>query len=346
MPGWVGSSTEASPAQVGATSQGDGAAGGEASLFVVENVGDLFDRDKMREMVGRPIEGAGSGVLNEAMEELAGNPSDERAQELLRTIATERGAELTPEQAQEQYEKFKEVRDAAERAASAKGEEIPQINEFAHGEFLGSTASLRFGEVVGEAFGLDPVFGAMLSPTGGMVGPGNWAYEPGDNDPTGYHGIFHDAAGYLYNYHVEEGSDGKLKNAGPGYDYLEVETDQYGRETDSPLAGQQSGMRFWHEELNPGPATDVKLFAVDVVATTYDGAVAAYDYASEGAAAVYDAVSDGAGVVYDTAADAVEWVGDGLASAGDAVYDTVDAGYEYASDKVSGAVDFFSGLFD
>ena len=47
---------------------------------------------------------------------------------------------------------------------------------------MGTTAQLRYGQVVGDAFGIDPVFGAMLNPTGGMVGPGNWAVNPGDDD--------------------------------------------------------------------------------------------------------------------------------------------------------------------
>ena len=77
-----------------------------------------------------------------------------------------------------------------------------------------------------------------------MVGPGNWAVNPGDDDALGYHGIVHDAAGYLYNYH----------DLGPGYNYLGQENQ---RDPGNPLTGQQSGVRYWNEKLNPGIVTDV-----------------------------------------------------------------------------------------
>ncbi len=63
---------------------------------------------------------------------------------------------------------------------------------------MGSTSQLRYGKVVGDVFGVDPMFGAMLNPTGGLVGPDNKALD-GDSTALGYHGVVHDAAGYLYN---------------------------------------------------------------------------------------------------------------------------------------------------
>jgi hypothetical protein len=97
---------------------------------------------------------------------------------------------------------------------------------------MGSNTQLRYGKVVGDAFGIDPVFGAMLNPTGGLVGPDNWSIS-GDDTAVGYHGVVHDAAGYLYNYH----------GVGPGYDYLGREN----RDTSSPLSGQREGIAHWRE---------------------------------------------------------------------------------------------------
>jgi hypothetical protein len=124
---------------------------------------------------------------------------------------------------------------------------------------MASNPQLVFGQVVGDAFGVDPVFGALLSPTGGMVGPGNKALHLDDDDPTGYHGIVHDAAGYLFNYH----------NQGPGYDYLGKEAAK-GHQTSDPLTGQQSGMRYWHEKLDPGVGTVVLTGTIDTVYAVKD----------------------------------------------------------------------------
>ena len=80
----------------------------------------------------------------------------------------------------------------------------------------------------------------MLSPTGGLVGPGNAAFDAGES-PVGYHGVVHDAAGYLKNFH----------DTGPGYDYLGRE----GRDTTSPLSGQREGIAYWRNTMggtNPG----------------------------------------------------------------------------------------------
>ena len=78
---------------------------------------------------------------------------------------------------------------------------------------MGSLNQLRFGQLVGDSLGgLDPVVGALLSPTGGIPGGGNFeisskAYWLVDKEVVMYHGIAHDAAGYLSNY----------QGTGPGY---------------------------------------------------------------------------------------------------------------------------------
>ncbi|XP_057304186.1 uncharacterized protein LOC130641407 [Hydractinia symbiolongicarpus] len=83
---------------------------------------------------------------------------------------------------------------------------------------------------------LDPIFGVMLNPTVGKVGPGNgsiihrWLF---DNDGCmAYHAAVHDGFGYLKNFH----------DKGPGYDYLER---NYLLSNLNPLAGQRTGICFW-----------------------------------------------------------------------------------------------------
>jgi hypothetical protein len=103
---------------------------------------------------------------------------------------------------------------------------------------MGSASQLRSGNIVGDAFGIDPVFGAMLNPTGGLVGPGNCAFDA-DDCAVGYHGAVHDAAGYLFNYH----------RTGPGYDYLRKDQP---RDPGDPLSGQREGIRWWRSQTGEG----------------------------------------------------------------------------------------------
>ncbi len=94
---------------------------------------------------------------------------------------------------------------------------------------------------MGEILGIDPVFGALLNPTGGLVGPGSDSFEPGDNTAIGYHGIFHDASGYIYNH---------FDDAGEGYLYLGKE--ELNLLTSNPVAGQVTGPWHWHNQPHLG----------------------------------------------------------------------------------------------
>lgn len=209
---------------------------GPSSAYAAGDTSRIFAPDYMDSLVGLQVRGADSAQLNRAMETLAGNPTPQQVQQALDQIAGARG--LPREVVQAHYERYLELRSDAERIGSAKGHEaIPGVNQFFHDRFMGSTTQLRYGKVVGDALGIDPVFGALLNPSGGLVGPGNVAMDLGDS-ALSYHGVVHDAAGYLYNYH----------NLGPGYDYLNRE----GRDTSSPLTGQQAGIQYWTEHLDSG----------------------------------------------------------------------------------------------
>lgn len=213
---------------------------GDSNPLLARDTKSLFQDDYMKGLVGSSYTGADSQRLNNAMETLATNPTGAKLDATLQEIADARGRPV--EQIRSEYNKFLEVRQQAIDTARAKGIEPPPPLSFAHPNFMGSTSQMRYGQVVGDAFGIDPVFGAMLNPSGGLVGPGNWAVDMGES-PVGYHGVVHDAAGYLYNYH----------NTGPGYDYLGRE----GRDTSSPLSGQREGIAYWRQSMggfNPGSA--------------------------------------------------------------------------------------------
>jgi hypothetical protein len=236
----------------------------------------IFSDTYMDGMVGLQVKGADSAQLNSAMEVLAGNPTPRQVDQALDQIAEARG--LSREDVRAQYQRFQELRGEALRIAAAKGvDPSPPVNQFFHDQFMGSTTQLRYGKAVGDALGLDPVFGALLNPTGGLVGAGNAAVDLGDS-ALGYHGVMHDAAGYLYNYH----------NLGPGYDYLGRE----GRDTGSPLTGQQAGIQYWTGKLNTG-------FVESALSNTGGTLLGVAEDVKTGVTRTIDVIGDGARQVGD-----------------------------------------------
>jgi hypothetical protein len=218
----------------GGAAAGAGQAGGFQSdnPLLARDPNTLFSDAYMQGLIGSQFQGAGS-ELGRVMEGLLQNPTGDELDGFLQDLARLRGrpvAEITIE-----FEKFQEV--AAQQAAT-NPDTPPSLSGGGHPSFMGSNTQMRYGSVVGDAFGIDPAFGAMLNPTGGLVGPGNWAIA-GDDTAVGYHGVVHDAAGYLHNYH----------NTGPGYDYLGSE----GRDTSSPLSGQRDGIAYWRNATG-GPS--------------------------------------------------------------------------------------------
>lgn len=209
----------------------------------------LFKDDYMRGMIDRHFQGENSAELRDVMNTLYDNPTGAARDQALQRLADLRGrpvGEITAE-----YEKYVQLRDRADARGYERDalKQSPGLRDVlvgvvsptgglahtalsTHPEFMGSTNQLRYGQVVGDAYGIDPAFGALLNPSGGLVGPGNYAVDAG-NSAVSYHGIFHDAAGYMLN----------AQGDGPGYDYLHQE----GRDPTSPLTGQRSGIRHWGE---------------------------------------------------------------------------------------------------
>ncbi len=200
---------------------------------------DVFSEEYMEDFIGHhvPVQEGREGELNTLMEGLVNNEFEgAELENALNEIAEIRGVD--PVTFSEDYDRYTQLR-------ATIGDEFSDIDLDRHPDFLGSTASLRYGQVAGDVLGVDPVFGSLLSPTGGLVGGGNNAFEPGDNDAVGYHGIFHDAAGHLYN---------KFDGLGPSYEYL-------GHEGALPsshsFSGQLAGFQWWFDQ--PGLSNETSL---------------------------------------------------------------------------------------
>lgn len=187
---------------------------------------NLFAPDNLRALINLKIKGAGP-ELGSAMFDFLKNPSKGKAENLIVIIIKLRGrpeAEIRVE-----FEKFQEV---MEQRNAANPEAAEALGGGGTQSFMGSMTQMRYGSIVGDAFGIDPTFGAMLNPGGGLIGPGNWAFA-GPDTAVGFHKISHDAAGYLHNFH----------NVGPGYDYLGSGAGA----SSNPNAGHTAGLSFWRK---------------------------------------------------------------------------------------------------
>jgi len=214
--------------QGGVVGQASGQAAG--SLLAIDP-GSLFSTASLKILIGSQFHGAGLelGIL---MNGLMQNPTGDGLDEFIQALADIRDRAVG--EIQVEFEIFQELQEQS-GAASPETETSPGGGGGAPNSFMGSMTQMRYGSVVGDAFGIDPAFGAMLNPTGGLVGPGNWAVAGGES-AVGYHAVAHDAAGYLYNNH----------QVGPGYDYL----GQEGGDPSSPLTGNRSGIAYWRNALS------------------------------------------------------------------------------------------------
>lgn len=104
----------------------------------------------------------------------------------------------------------------------------------------GSYKQFLFGKCVVDVlnceygYKLHPIWGCLLSPTGGIIGYGNnELIERRWDSYMSLHSCVHDAGGYLYNYH----------KIGNGYNYLNTWMTLFPRY--SPFSCQIAGLRFW-----------------------------------------------------------------------------------------------------
>lgn len=300
-------------------------------------VGDtaaLFSDDYMQRLAAEPIKGEGHPQLKDLMREIEKGLSGPRRPEVMAALAQIVGIPPTAEKLDVDYDRFLVVRKQQAVNGTRKDEDVPELDEGMHPDFRGSRSQLMFGKVLGDAFGIHEVFAALLSPTGGLVGPGNWlipgVVEAGHLDPdnpVALHGTVHDAAGYLGTFHGE----------GPGYNYRNSDIEILG--TGNPLSGQVSGIAYWVEEvgedyalrrveaavvevekrLQPvrdAVAAEIDLRVAQAKRAVLDGAAAAEDLAREAETAVTDIadaideardrIEDTAVETFDTAARAIE----------------------------------------
>ncbi len=228
--------------EAGAGSSGAGNDNTATDSMIEDNISNkkIFSHQYMDDMVDRTWAGEGSDELRWAMNTLRGDPNPADVARALDIIATQRGIDRAV--IEQQYQKFKDLQAKAIANGRERGEEIDSLPDIWQ-SYMGSRGQLRYGQIVGDALGLDPVFGALLNPTGGLPGPGADAIPAGDT-AIAYHSAFHDAGGFL-KLHFEEG---------PGFDYLGLEG---GRSNEHPFTGQESGLLYWHARMILDNAMDL-----------------------------------------------------------------------------------------
>jgi WXG100 family type VII secretion target len=208
----------------------------EANPLLARDPNNLFKNDYLRGLIGLKFEGAGS-ELGEVMNGLMKNPVGDELDQFLESLAGLRNRPVI--EIRIEYERFQEL---SEQRDANNPDTPPNLAGGAQSSFAGSDTQMRYGSVVGDAFDIDPAFGSMLNPTGGLMGSGKWAIA-GANTAVGYHNVVHDAAGYLHKYH----------QIGPGYDYLGLE----GGDPSNPLSGQRTGIAFWRQAIGGPSSTSV-----------------------------------------------------------------------------------------
>jgi hypothetical protein len=212
--------------------------------LTIGDMDELFSEDYMMKLKDMEFKGEGDPKLKDLMKEVDKGLSGDRRLEVMQALSQIVGVPPTAEKLDVDYGRFLVVRSQQQAKGAPKGETVPPLDEDMHPDFLGSRSQLMFGKVLGDAFGIHEIFAALLSPTGGLVGPGNWLI-PGvvkaghldPDNPVALHGTVHDAAGYLKTFHDD----------GPGYNYRDSPIEVLG--PDSPLSGQVSGIYYWTKEV-------------------------------------------------------------------------------------------------
>jgi uncharacterized Zn-binding protein involved in type VI secretion len=290
-------------------------------------VARLFSDEYLKSLIGQTWEGADSDALADAMRTLwehRHDPNHPDVAAALQALADARGRPLSEIQAE--WDKFQAVQAEQERIAAEKGlKPVEGLNEWLHPDFMGSSSQMRFGQVVGDAFGIDPAFGALLSPSGGLVGMGNWAAD-GDDSALGYHGAVHDAGGYLYNYHDQ----------GPGYDYLGLE----GRDTGDSLSGQRAGISYWRDALDDrGTGTR----AIDAIGDgVMEGIVTGGDAIGDAYDKTKEVISSGIDKAGEVISSGVDKAGEVISSGVDKAEEVISTGFDKAQDVASDVWNWFN----
>lgn len=274
------------------------------------------------------------------------------------------------------YGRFLVIRDQQETIGGDNNSgDVPDLDEDRHPDFQASRGQLLFGKALGDAFGIHEVFASLLSPTGGLVGPGNDflpvegvmdAMHLSPDNPVALHGTVHDAAGYLKAYH----------NEGPGYNYRDdpiegaitsaVELLPNGLQNMIlPLTGQLSGIAYWTGEVGEdfaqarldegliclekelSGARDAAASEIaDLIATLEDAQQDVTDAAEVIEAEARAALEKQKQELADTASDFVEGVQDQVGQTQDRLADLVGAAGNQALDTAAALGDAVESVGD
>lgn len=297
----------------------------------------LFSKANMLALKDAEFKGEGTPALKKLMEQVEkGFPSLPR-DDVMKGLETIVGIPPTAERLHVEYDRFVILRKQQGAIGEQKEQDDPSGLSDMHKDFMGSRSQLMFGKVLGDAFGIHEIFAALLSPTGGLVGPGNLALQLDADDPIALHGTVHDAGGYLKTYHDQ----------GPGYNYLNHKWEFLG--PDSCISGQVSGILFWVKEAGAeyeGSRTDAVLInlekglksARDAVATAVDDLLSVFKSQPDDAVETAPgAALDVAQAIHDASNKVAKTVAEPYDAAAKDVQKTMD---DTAKDKVKAASNF------
>lgn len=247
---------------------------------------EVFTEEYMQGLMTIEFKGEGTPELKDIIKEIEKGLSGSRRPEVMADLAVVVGEPPSAAELDADYARYLVLvrqRDAIGKQGN-KGE-IDPVDEEKHPDFVGSHEQLMFGKVLGDALGIHEVFATLLSPTGGLVGPGNDLIPENPlidsrdsphlspDNPVALHGTVHDAAGYLDSFH----------NDGPGYNYrgdpiesvitsaIELLPESWENNL-LPLTGQLSGIGYWTMEAGD-----------EYIEARFDEGVVALEKALEGA---------------------------------------------------------------
>jgi hypothetical protein len=172
--------------------------------------------------------------LSKAIRQLSTDPKGDKLKKILKTIS-----EVTGDSFNEIKKNHKRYKEELNKLAKKDRKRMLKQIKKVKPEFLGSLQQLRFGQLLSEHLDINPIFSALLSPTGGLIGPGAiprniWFYS--EKGVMAYHAAVHDAAGFLC---IRE-------TIMPGYEYI-TNVDEPCES--SPLSGQVTGILYWYRKL-------------------------------------------------------------------------------------------------
>ncbi len=310
----------------------------------------VFTEDYMQALMTMEFRGEGTPALREVIKEIEKGLSSSNRDKVIGDLADIVGTPPTAAELDADYARYLILCRQRDAIGSQNNQSEPDgVDEEKHPDFVASHEQLMFGKVLGDALGIHEVFATLLSPTGGLVGPGN-DLIPGvmasphlsPDNPVALHGTVHDAAGYLQSFH----------NEGPGYNYRgnEIEgaitsaLEFIGADALLPLTGQVSGIAYWTMEA--GDEYIEARFDEAVVAlekALEDARDSASDHIDEIIFAIEEAkqeLSDSAEALRDDMVETAEEVEQGLRDLGEEIESQVlearDA-FEDGVERVSNA---------